>query len=100
MTIDLEKAVILIVGAIAVQIVLNLANLFKKDTQRDAQHAENKRRNDWFEGKLLKIERALGIDDPDHTAFPRRSEFEDERERVWSELDAHDGRITTLEKRL
>ena len=88
----------IIIGGIALQSIAAgiLFNVFR--ARATDWHEDNQRR-------FTKIEKALGIDDPDDTAFLRHSDAErmrtdNEREHthIWSELGNHDIRIKNLEK--
>lgn len=98
-TLDLNQ----IISALAVAGVLYMATqaalfaVFKAESK--AKHIENQIR-------LIKIEKALGIDDPDDTSFLRRSEadarfksMKEEDARLWQAVEHHDGRIKVLESR-
>ena len=56
--------------------------------------------------EFVQIKKALGLLDPDDSAFPRRSEVErlisdkeKEHTHIWTELGAHGERITKLENK-
>ncbi len=56
--------------------------------------------------EFVQIKRALGLLDPDDSAFPRRSEMErlitdkdKENTHIWTELGSHEVRITKLENK-
>ena len=100
MTIDLEKAVGIVVAAGLVQLMAAAIGFLIFRTQASGWHKDNQTR-------FTRIENALGIDLKDDPAFLRRSEAErlmeekeKEHERIWDKLGDHDGRINTLERKV
>ena len=87
---DWGQIAAVVVAAIVIQAAATGIAFLIFRTQAGQWHNDNQRR-------FGNIESALGIENPDETAFIRRSEAESENERVWSELRDHDVRIHELE---
>lgn len=93
---DVIKIVIaLLIGQIVVGTIGGLAFV----TKATEWHKANQHR-------FQRLEKGMGLDDPEERAFLLRSEADrmndeknKEHDHLWSELRAHDGRISTLERK-
>ena len=96
-SLDMGQVVAAVAGVVVLNAIATGVGSLIFRARAGEWHKENQNR-------LGRIEKALGIDDPDSTAFLRRSEAEDmaeahraEHERIWGKVNEHDRRIFNLE---
>lgn len=92
-----------IIGTLVVAGIVQAASGFIANKVNQTRQAEWHREN---QEKFARLEKAMGIDDPDEAAFLRRSEADklmedkdEEHKRIWAKLDNHGTRIRSLEDR-
>lgn len=86
---------------LALNLVVSTYNALQKRAKMDGIDEAFKQQLAQWHGangeRIGRIEMALGLQNPNETAFPRRSEFDEERQRVWEQFDEHDQRIRRVE---
>lgn len=97
LALDVGQIITMLAGVVIVQWAAVVVTFFIFRAQAGEWHKANLSR-------FGRIEKALGIDDPDDTAFIRRSEAEAvvedvsrEHGRIWATVKDHDNRIHQLE---
>ena len=96
-SLDVGQLVTVVVAAVVMQGAATAVTFVVFRAQASEWHKANQFR-------FGRIEKALGIDDPDDVAFIRRSEAQvhldeadREKDRVWEKLQNHEGRIQKIE---
>ncbi len=86
---------------LALNLIVSTWNALQKNAKREGVDEAFKQQLAQWHGangeRIGRIEMALGLHNPNETAFPRRSEFDEERRRVWEQFDEHDQRIRGVE---
>ena len=97
--IDVSHIIGIVIAAALVQGAIQLVGFLIFRAQASTWHVANQER-------FAKIEKALGLEDPDDTAFLRASEakerfkdIEGDQKEIHGKLRNHDGRIGVLERR-
>jgi len=90
--VDTSQIVTVLIGAALVQGLIGITGFLIFRSQASLWHEDNQKR-------FMKIEVALGIEDPDEVAFIRKSEADAAHKQINERLANHEGRIGTLEGR-